>query len=122
MRFGHLLRNLDLVSDEFEKGYRLFVSRFSYSKIRDDVETARIDFVGKIHKTIVDTQGQLLGIPVATIVVASQLKRSHNCDVAFWTNLAVLLGAWVFIALLAIAIVNQWHTLNVLKTEIGRQQ
>lgn len=122
VRFGHLIRNLDLVCDEVEKGYRLFVSSFSYSKIRDDVETARIDFVGKIHKTIVDIQGQLLGIPVATIVVASQLKRSHNCDVAFWTNLAVLLGAWVFIALLAIAIVNQWHTLSVLQTEIGRQQ
>ena len=122
VRFGHLIRNLDLISDEVENGYRLFVSSFSYSKIRDDVETARIDFVGKIHKTIVDIQGQLLGIPVATIVVASQLKRSHDCDVAFWTNLAVLLGAWVFIALLAIAIVNQWHTLSVLKTEIGRQQ
>ena len=45
-----------------------------------------------------------------------------NFSVEESTNLAVLLGAWVFIALLAIAIVNQWHTLSVLQTEIGRQQ
>ncbi len=122
VRFGHLVRNLDTVCDEVEKGYRLFVSSFSYSKIRDDVETARIDFVGKIHKTIVDIQGQLLGIPIATIVVASQLKAAPECGLPFWTNAAVLLGAWIFVALLAIAIVNQWHTLSVLETEIQRQQ
>lgn len=93
MRFGHIVRNLDTVCDEVEKGYRLFVSSFSYSKIRNDVETARIDFVGKIHKTIVDIQGQLLGIPIATIVVASQLKAAPACGLTFWTNAAVLLGA-----------------------------
>ncbi|WP_294338076.1 hypothetical protein [uncultured Sphingomonas sp.] len=122
VRFPHLVRNLDAVCDEVDKGYRLFVSSFSYSKIRDDVETARIEFVGKIHKTIVDIQGQLLGIPVATIVVASQMKSATGCGLPFWTNTAVLLGAWIFVALLAIAIVNQWHTLTVLDTEIRRQQ
>lgn len=122
LRFRHLLRNLDQIADEVSKGYRLFVSSFSYAKIRDQVANARIDYLGKIHKTIVDIQGQLLGIPVATIVVATQLKASTGCDLPFWANLAVLTGAYIFVALLAIAIVNQWVTLTAISEEIQRQR
>jgi hypothetical protein len=121
-RFAYLLRNVDRIRGEVEKGYRLFASSFSYSKIRDDVETARIDFIGKIHKTIVDIQGQLLGIPVATIVVASQLKAAPDCGSPFWTNAAVVLGAWIFVALLGIAVHNQRRTLDILGVEIVRQE
>jgi len=92
------------------------------SKIRNDVETARLDFVGKIHKTIVDIQGQLLGIPVATIVVVSQLKKPEGCGVEFWANVGVLIGTWVFAAMLSIASMNQWKTLVVISNEIDRQQ
>lgn len=122
IRFGFLIRNLERLADEVEKGYRLFISSFSYSKIRNDVETARLEFVGKIHKTIVDIQGQLLGIPVATIVVVSQLKKPVGCDVTFWTNLGVLVGAWVFVGMLGIAGLNQWKTLEVISNEVERQK
>lgn len=121
-RFSYLIANLDRICDEVEKGYRLFVSSFSYSKIRKEIEAARLDYVNKIHKTIVDIQGQLLGIPVATIVVTSQLKRSNGCDIAFWTNTAVLLGAWIFVVLLCLAVRNQWHTLTMLDGEIEGQK
>ena len=121
-RFAHILRNLDLLCDKLEIGYRLFASSFSYSKIRNDVETARVDFVGKIHKTIVDIQGQLLGIPVATIVVASQLKVARSCGAEFWTNLTVLLGSIIFVLLLILAVTNQWKTLTVIGSEVERQR
>lgn len=120
-RFGFLIRNLDRLANEVERGYRLFTASFSYSKIRNEVETARLDFVSKIHKTIVDIQGQLLGIPVATIVVVSQLKQVEACGLEFWTNLGVLLGAIFFAVMLWIAGLNQWKTLNVIATEISRQ-
>lgn len=121
-RFRHLIGSLDQVCDEIEKGYRLFVSSFSYSRIKKEIETARLEYIGKIHKTIVDIQGQLLGIPVATIVVASQLKRSAGCGVAFWTNCAVLLGAWVFVGLLWLAVRNQRHTLDAIGAEVAGQK
>ena len=122
IRLGYLIRNLERIADEVDKGYRLFTSSFSYSKIRNDVETARLDFAGKIHKTIVDIQGQLLGIPVATIVVVSQLKKVSGCDMTFWANLGVLLGAWIFVTMLFIAGVNQWKTLEVISNEVERQK
>lgn len=116
--FGHL----DDLVRELQGGYRLFASSFSYGKIQSEVEQARLDFVGKIHKTVVDIQGQILGIPVATIVVASQFKTAKECDVLFWTNTAVVAGAWIFFGLLAIAVVNQWMTLSVISGEVERQR
>lgn len=121
-RFQFIISNLERVCDEVEKGYRLFVSSFSYSKIRKEIETARLEYINKIHKTIVDIQGQLLGIPVATIVVASQLKLSKGCGAEFWTNCAVLLGAWIFVGLLWLAVRNQWQTLSMLTYEIKGQR
>jgi len=121
-RFSYLLGNLDRICDELEKGYRLFVSSFSYSKIRKEVETAKLDYISKIHKTIVDIQGQLLGIPIGTVVVASQLKPATPYEAAFWANSALLLGVWVFVALLWISVRNQRHTLVALDGEIDSQR
>ncbi|WP_278391297.1 hypothetical protein [Sphingobium yanoikuyae] len=97
-------------------------SLLSDNQQKKDIETARLDYVGKIHKTIVEIQGQLLGIPVATIVVAPQLKQPGRCDVAFWTNTAVLLGAWIFVGLLWLAVRNQRHTLDTISLEMTAQR
>ncbi|MCJ2126651.1 hypothetical protein [Methylobacterium sp. J-077] len=122
VRFRHLIANLGSVNEEVRNGYQLFASSFSYSKIRNEIEAARIDYLNKIHKTIIDIQTQLLGIPVATVIVASQLKVTSVCSVEFWTNFAVVVGAWIFVALLAIAIGNQWATLASISDDIARQK
>lgn len=121
-RFSYLINNIDAVADEVAKGYRLYVSQFSYTKIKSDVEAARVDFVTKIHKTIIDIQTQLLGIPIATFIVASQFKVAKACGLTLWSNVAVLVGAWIFIVLLFIAIINQWMTLASIRWEIERQR
>ncbi len=121
-RFVYLLNNLDVVTEALRNGYRLFASNFSYAKIRGEIETAKVEYVGKIHKTLIDIQGQLLGIPIATIVVASQLKAASGCGAEFWTNIAVLGGAWIFFGLLVIAIVNQWVTLSAIAEDVATQQ
>ncbi len=121
-RFRYVLKNIDQLTQEVVEGYKIYVSEFSYSKIRNEIESAKIEYINKIHKTFVDIQGQLLGIPVATIVVASQLKVASSCGVEFWTNLGVVFGAWVFLALLLLAAVNQWYTLNTIAIEVDRQK
>lgn len=121
-RFVYLLDNLEALTESVHKGYRLFASSFSYKKIRGEIEAAKVEYVGKIHKTLVDIQVQLLSVPVATIVVASQLKASPGCGVEFWTNIAVVAGAWVFLCLLLIAITNQWVTLGAIEQDVKAQQ
>ena len=121
-RFRFIVGNLDAMVREVRDGYRLFASEFTYAKIRRDVETAQFDYLGKIHKTFTDIQGQLLGIPVATIVVASQLKVVSACGLDFWTDEAVVCGAWVFVLLVAVAIANQWLTLDAVRDEVEHQK
>lgn len=121
-RFRALLTNLDKLADRFFAGYRLFASNFSYQKIRSELEEARLEYTGKIHKTLTDIQSQLLTIPVATVIVATQLKRTASVDDIFWANSAVLLGAFVFAGLLFLMIRNQTKTVSVVAGEVDRQR
>lgn len=121
-RISYIIQNIDTLIDEIKKGYRLFASSFSYAKIRSEIEEAKVEYISKIHKTFVDIQGQLLGIPIAAVIVASQLKKTSGCDGVFWTNLSVLVGACVFSLLLILSIINQWITLATIKSEVGKQK
>ena len=121
-RFTFLLRNLDEISRAVSGGYNLFASSFSYRKIRSEVEDARIEYTQKIHRTIVDIQGQLLGIPVATFVVASQMKAPTACGIELSVNRGILWGAYIFVILLLMAILNQWMTLSAIAIEVKRQR
>ncbi|GGL43735.1 hypothetical protein [Caulobacter rhizosphaerae] len=121
-RFRTLLENLGTLADAVRDGYKLFASSFSYSKIKGELEAAKIEYVTKIHKTIVDVQAQLLGIPVASVIVASQLKTAQSCGPDLWTDVAVISGAWIFLILLVVALVNQLLTLNTICAEINRQR
>lgn len=121
-RFEYVLQNVNHVIAGVDDGYRLFVSSFSYDKIRSDLENASLEFILKIQKTFVDIQGQLLGIPIATVVVASQLKAASACGTELWTNVAILAGAWIFVVFLTASIVNQFLTLNAISGEVQRQK
>lgn len=121
-RFATLIRKIPQLQKRFAQGYRLFASSFSYDKIRSEVEEARLKFTGKIHEALSGIQSQLLSIPVATVVVATQLRPTDTVDAIFWGNIAVLFGVWVFALLVNLLVRNQQKTLAVLEAEISRQQ
>lgn len=121
-RFSYLLRNAKALRAAYDQGYKMYAAGFSYDKLKDTVEAARVEYVGKIHKVLSDIQNQLLGIPVATIIVATQMKAAQGFGTEFFVNSAVLLGCWVFAALTLLLLRNQQHTLSVLKEEIARQK
>lgn len=121
-RFGRLLRGLAEIRERFDRGYGLFAAGFSYEKLRDQVEAARIEYTGKMHKVFSDIQNQLLGIPVATVIVATQMKPHDQMTSEFWISVAVLLGSFVFALLVHLLLRNQRHTLEVVGLEIQRQR
>lgn len=121
-RFSRFLRGLAEVHERFDRGYRLFAAGFSYEKLRDQVEAARIEYTGKMHKVFSDIQNQLLGIPVATVIVATQMKPHDRVGGEFWISVAVLLGSFVFALLVHLLLRNQRHTLEVVGLEIQRQR
>lgn len=121
-RFGLLMEHLPELLKSFSEGYRLFVADFSYDKIVNQLEVAKLEEIGKIHKTFADIQNQILGIPVATIVVATQMKAASVVGYEFWINTAVLVGCWVFAILSAFVLRNQFHTLKAIGDEIERKK
>jgi len=121
-RFAHLLHHAEDLCARFENGYKLFAAGFSYEKVRDEVEVARVEYASKIHKVFADIQNQLLGIPVATVIVATQMKAASSFGYEFFVNTAVLVGCFVFAALMVLLIRNQHHTLAVVQDEITRQR
>lgn len=120
-RFSYLLHHVDELNIRFQAGYRLFASSFSFEKIREQAQAIKVEYTGKIHKALSDIQGQLLGIPISTIVVATQFKEVGATPGQVWINIAVFVGATIFCALLSIAIWNQYHTLSVLYDDLARQ-
>ncbi|HET7300215.1 MAG TPA: hypothetical protein VFJ01_06130, partial [Oleiagrimonas sp.] len=121
-RFVTLLHKLETIATEVANSYKLFCASFSYEKIKSDVQDAQIEFTAKIHKTFSDIQNQLLAIPVATIVVATQMKVATGYDSQFWINTGVLLGSLLFVVLFVLLVCNQWRTLGVLADEIKRRK
>ncbi len=121
-RFSYLLTQAKELRDRFDKGYRLYAAGFSYDKIRDEIEAARIEYSGKIHKVFSDIQNQLLGIPVAAVVVATQMKPTAEADGNFWVNVGILIGYIIFTVLMYFLLQNQRQTLKVIGIEINRQK
>ena len=121
-RFTVLLRHLPEVQREFDDGRRLYVANFSYERVRSQLEADNLEQLARINKTFADVQGQILGIPVATVLVATQFKLTKEWGAQAWINSAVLIGVFVFVVLAHFVMSNQRHTLETLAIEINRKK
>jgi len=120
-RFSTLILEISELLSKFGDGYKIFISDFSYDKIRDKFEEAKVENSSKLHKIFSDIQNQLLALPVATVIVATQMKTTGD-QAASLGNTALLIGAWIFAILFAILWFNQFRTLLTLEGEIKRQE
>lgn len=125
LRFATLLNNIAEFHRSLLMATNCSLPPFSFEKVRDQAESIKLEYLNKIHKTFSDIQGQLLGIPVSTIVVATQFKDVTLLTESartgqMWLNVAILVGAFIFCLLLTCAVFNQKHTLHALCQEIDR--
>ena len=121
-RFIYLLRHMRELVSKAQDSYALFASEFSYDKIKSKTEEAIGEYTNRIHKTFHDIQNQVMGVPVATVIVATQLKVAAACGVEFWSNLAISIGATLFVMLVSVAMYNQFQTLANIQDDITRQR
>lgn len=124
-RFAVLLSRLDSVSKTLEHDYALFASSFSYEKLRNEIENAKLEEQVKIHKVITDIQNQILGIPIATVVVATQFKTQksvmYEYTYQFAINTGISLGVFIFTVILWYLIKNQKESLEAINIELSRK-
>ncbi|MCX2698538.1 hypothetical protein [Ochrobactrum chromiisoli] len=121
-RFRYIVKNIRRILNDAQEGYNLFASEFSYEKIKSKTEEAISEYANKIHKTFHDIQNQILGVPLATVIVAVQLKKITTCGNEFWTNTMIAIGATLFAAFLTLAIFNQIMTLTSINSDLTRQK
>ncbi len=120
-------RTLDigLLNEKFEEfkrrvssGYQLYVSEFSFQKIKAEIEKSKFEFITKINKVFSDIQNQLLTVPAALIIAGSQFESSDHITLK---NFLILSGALAFTIFMLLLIMNQRNTLQSIYNEIDNE-
>lgn len=117
-----VLNDLEDIFETIENDFAVFASNFSFDKIINQLENEKLEEQVKIHKVLTDIQAQILGIPIATVIVATQYKTDLTLSSTFWINLAILIGALIFTLLIDFTAHNQKNTLDAIQLEINRKK
>lgn len=116
--FKTLLRSIHEISRRATDNYAIFVSEFSFEKIRDEIEKRKSEFIIRINRTFADIQDKLLGIPIALIIAATQIDIKNG----YTKNTAIITGISIFTILMGMLINNQLHNLEAIKDEYDYQR
>lgn len=118
IEINDIFKNADLLLEDIRDNYDLFISEFSFKKIKNEVEKEKLDFTIKLNSVFSSIQNQLLAIPVALVLVGGQMENTGD-----WSqkNLVIWLGALAFSLLLSLLVRNQKNTLSAIRQEIDQQ-
>lgn len=100
--FLHLVRSWDRVLEFYRRNVDVYLSNFSFEKLRRDIATAGVDYAGKLSKSLNDSTSKLLALPLSFAAIAA-VQVSADFSAAAVT----VLGALFLSILLAGLIQNQ---------------
>lgn len=113
-RFRYLLKNFKNFKRKCDDNYALYISGFSFEKLKEDVEEKKLEYISKLNSVISDIQNKILTIPLALILIGGQLKKTDSFNIQ---NAMIVMGSWVFSILMTILILNQERTLYYLRKD-----
>lgn len=114
-RFEHLLKMWEEFIKRVQDNYELYVSGFSFEKVREEVESNKLEYTLKLNKVLGEIQNQLLAIPAALLLIGTQMDAANGLS---WKNGSVMLGALAFGWFIALLIKNQRSSLEAIHKEI----
>lgn len=114
-RFHYLLRTFDFIYQKYRDNFNLFLSEFSFDKIKEEVIERKVEYIHKLNKVVSDIQNKILAIPIALLLISTQMSQSEN---DYLKNFIILLGSYVFLLLMHFLVNNQLNTLEVIKGSI----
>ena len=112
---GFVMARFEEFVRRVSSSYQLYVSEFSFQKVKAEVEKSKFEALAKINKVFSDIQNQLLAVPAALIVVCGQMDALNTLPLK---NLFILLGSFVFTVFMFFLILNQKNTLRTIFSEI----
>lgn len=112
---GLIFSRFDEFSRRVSSSYQLYVSEFSFQKIKAEVEKSKFEALAKINKVFAEIQNQLLAVPVALVVVCGQMEAGNGLSLK---NLFIIAGSLVFAIFMLFLILNQRNTLRTIFLEM----
>src|SRR5690606_19243850 len=70
--------NFDNIFEVINNNYNMYLSEFTFEKIKKEVEKFRTESITRLNKAFTDIQMQIITIPASLIVVASSLKTGKD--------------------------------------------
>jgi len=114
--FGQLLQQFGSFIDRVRSAYAMYVSEFTFEKIKAEVEKDNVDSTIKLQKTITDIQNQLLVFPVAVFLAGIQMSAESALTIK---NSVTWLGCIVFVGITLVLISNQRYTISAISREVS---
>jgi hypothetical protein len=119
-RLGYLVKHFGEFSTRFNENFQLFVSEFSFDKVRREFEEKKRDYMTKLDATFSELAGKLLSVPVAFFFAFNGIKPiTTGADLIEISiqNTAMLFAVFLVSLYMHLLVKNQNHSLQAIKTE-----
>ncbi len=113
-----LIKRFTEFLERVNANYQLYVSEFSFEKIKEQVESEKFEFTLKLNKVFSGIQNQLLAVPIALVLVSSQMQMTEGLSLK---NMSIWFGIIIFGVFMSLLIRNQRSTLKAIQMEIDSQ-
>jgi len=114
-RFLYITKHFEDIRQRYEDNFNLFMSDFSFDKIKQEVEERKIEYVNKLNDIVSDIQNKILGIPISLLLVSTQISSSNDFIGDFLKNSGILVSSYGFLLLMFFILTNQLNMLEVIK-------
>lgn len=104
------------IYDVIKNNYETYISEFTFSKIKRDVDKFRTESIVRINKALSDIQMQIVTIPASVVIVSANFKTAR--DFSILTNSIILFGAIFFAIAVYYICENQKDTLKNIFHEV----
>lgn len=100
-----------------KSNFQLYMDNFSFEDFKNKIEEDRREYTIKINQVFSDIQNQLLTLPIATVLAASQMVGVSSAG-DFIKNILIVIGIVIFCVFVLMQISNQNSTLCALGDEL----
>ncbi|MFA6057528.1 MAG: hypothetical protein WC756_04970 [Taibaiella sp.] len=115
-RFEWLLSNFDKFLEKYKNAYQFYLSKFSYNKLKIELDSKALEFTQKVQSVINESQTKLIAIPAAFTLSIATFDFKEINDVK---NFATIPGLLIFAILIQLFINNQKSTLKFIRENIA---
>ncbi|MGL5451905.1 MAG: hypothetical protein ACRDBT_05780 [Aeromonas sp.] len=112
-RFDSLLSRLQDFVIQFEHGYRLFVTSFSFNSVRREYEDKYREYNTKLNSSISDVATKALATPITMLFAVSNITPASTAI----GNYAVVVSSMLVSIFIAFLVKSNADSLNVIKVE-----